>query len=269
MTKLIRSKRVVVKVGTSTLTYGGGGLNFRRIDKLARVLSDLHNSGKDIILVSSGAIGVGVGLMGFSSRPRETRFKQALAAVGQCELMNQYGKFFSEYGQTVGQLLVTRDVIENGDTKRNFTNTIEALLEMKVIPVVNENDTVATDELEGANIGDNDTLSAVVAAIVEADTLIFLTDIDGLYDDDPHKNPDARIIPCVEGVTEEIKALAGGSGSNRGTGGMATKVAAAELANRFGIDVVICNGETPSSLYKLFEGEHVGTIFAAGKETKS
>lgn len=268
MTKLKTSKRVVVKVGTSTLTYENGGVNFRRIDKLAQVLSDLHNSGKDVILVSSGAIGVGVGLMGFKSRPDETRYKQALAAIGQCELMNLYSKFFEEYGQTVGQILLTRDVIENGDTKRNITNTIETLLEMKVIPIVNENDTVATDELVGTNIGDNDTLSAVVAGITEADTLVFLTDIDGLYDADPRKNPEAKRIPMVEGVTEEIKNLAGGSGSSRGTGGMITKVMAAELANHYGIDVIVCSGENPSVLYKLFEGENVGTIFMANPDRK-
>ena len=263
MTKLKASKRVVVKVGTSTLTYENGGVNFRRIEKLARVLSDLHNSGKDVILVSSGAIGVGVGLMGFSSRPHETRFKQALAAIGQCELMSLYGKFFEEYGQKVGQILLTRNVIENEDTKRNIQNTIETLLEMRVIPIVNENDTVATDELEGANIGDNDTLSAVVAGIIDADTLIFLTDIDGLYDADPHKNPAAKLIPVVESVTEEIKNLAGGSGSSRGTGGMITKVSAVETANRYGIDVIVCSGENPTVLYKLFDGENIGTIFMA------
>jgi len=266
MTKLKSAKRIVVKVGTSTLTYENGGVNFRRIDKLAQVLSDLHNSGKDVILVTSGAIGVGVGLMGFKARPQETHYKQALAAVGQCELMSLYSEFFRKYSQTVGQILVTRDVIEIEETKKNILNTIEALVELRIIPVVNENDTVATDELEGANIGDNDTLSAIVAGIVHADTLIFLTDIDGLYDADPHQNPEAKRIERVEGVTDDIKKLAGGSGSNRGTGGMLAKVTAVEVANRYGIDVVICNGENPSILYKVFEGEPVGTLFAANRK---
>ena len=238
---------IVVKVGTSTLTYENGKLNIRRIEQLARVLSDLQNAGNRMVLVSSGAIGVGVGKLGLTERPRE--------------LMFMYDKMFGEYNHTVAQVLLTRDVVENEHSKQNVVNTLHTLLSMGIIPVVNENDTVAIDELVGANFGDNDTLSAIVAHLAEAQKLIILTDIDGLYDSDPRKNPDAKRIPEVRKVTPEIVALAGGSGSARGTGGMLTKVHAAQMANQNGIDVIIIRGDQPKLLYDAVAGLPVGTRF--------
>lgn len=252
---------IVVKVGTSTLTYENGKLNIRRIEQLARVLSDLQNAGNRMVLVSSGAIGVGVGKLGLAQRPHETEQKQAVAAVGQCELMFMYDKMFGEYNHTVAQVLLTRDVVENMHSKQNVVNTLNTLLSMGIIPVVNENDTVAIDELVGSNFGDNDTLSAIVAGLVEAQKLIILTDIDGLYDADPRKNPDAKRIPVVQQVTPEVVALAGGSGSTRGTGGMLTKVHAAQIANGNGIDVIIIRGDQPKLLYDAVAGLPVGTLF--------
>lgn len=251
----------VVKVGTSTLTYENGKPNIRRIEQLARVLSDLQNAGNRVILVSSGAIGVGVGKLGLRERPCETEKKQAVAAVGQCELMFIYDKMFAEYNRTVAQVLLTRDVVENGHSKQNVVNTLHALQAMDIIPVVNENDTVAIDELVGSNFGDNDTLSAIVAHLADADKLIILTDIDGLYDSDPRRNPNARRIPTVERVTPEILALAGGTGSSRGTGGMLTKVQAAALAAQHGIDTVVIRGDDPRLLYDVIAGMPVGTLF--------
>ena len=239
----MKAKRIVVKVGTSTLTYDSGRLNIRRIDHLCKVLSDLQNSGREVILVSSGAIGVGVGKLGLKQRPKETRKKQAVAAVGQCELMFVYDKLFGEYNRTVAQILLTRDVVEHDHSKQNVVNTFEALMEMGIIPVVNENDTVAIDELDGQNFGDNDTLSAIVADIVEADLLVILTDIDG-----------------------HIREIAGGSGSNRGTGGMSTKITAAVVATEAGIDCCVINGENPELLYDLLEGREIGTRFVAKKK---
>ena len=251
----------MIKVGTSTLTHSGGKVNIRHIENLCKVLSDLQNAGKEIILVSSGAIGVGVGKLGLSSRPDETSKKQALAAIGQCELMFMYDKLFGEYNQMVAQVLLTGDVVEQPRSRRNVENTFRELIELGIIPVVNENDTVAIDELVGSHFGDNDTLSAVVAQLVEADALVILTDIDGLYDSDPRKNPDARRIPVVKEITDEVRALAGGAGSNRGTGGMATKIKAAEIANRQGIPCCVVSGEDPHVLYQLFDGAQIGTIF--------
>lgn len=258
-------KTIVIKVGTSTLTYENGKVNIRRIEKLSRVICDLQNAGNQVVLVSSGAIGVGVGKLGLKERPRDTETKQAVAAVGQCELMFLYDKLFSEYNRTVAQVLLTRDVIENEHYKQNVINTLHTLIAMDIIPIVNENDTVAIDELVGQKIGDNDTLSAIVAILSDAKQLIILTDIDGLYDSDPHKNPDAKLIPLVEGVTDEIMELGGGAGSNRGTGGMSTKLVAAKLANEHGIDVVIANGGEPEKLYDIADGKNVGTLFKAIK----
>ncbi len=262
----MKAKRIVVKVGTSTLTYDSGRLNIRRIDHLCKVLSDLQNSGREVILVSSGAIGVGVGKLGLKQRPKETRKKQAVAAVGQCELMFVYDKLFGEYNRTVAQILLTRDVVEHDHSKQNVVNTFEALMEMGIIPVVNENDTVAIDELDGQNFGDNDTLSAIVADIVEADLLVILTDIDGLYEEDPRKNPDAKRIPVVRHIDGHIREIAGGSGSNRGTGGMSTKITAAVVATEAGIDCCVINGENPELLYDLLEGRESGTRFVAKKK---
>lgn len=255
------SRRIVVKVGTSTLTYENGQVNLRRLEMLCKVLSDLHNSGKQIILVSSGAIGVGVGKLKMSKRPTETRFKQALAAVGQCELMFLYDKFFGEYNNYVAQLLLTKDVVVNDHSRQNVMNTFETLLEMGIIPIVNENDTVAIDELVGQNFGDNDNLSAIVADLVGADLLVILTDIDGLYDSDPSKNPDAKKIDVVEHIDDHIREMAGGSGSNRGTGGMATKITAAAAATSAGIHCCVMSGANPEDIYKLIEGERIGTLF--------
>ncbi len=213
----------VVKVGTSTLTYENGRVNLRRMECLCRALADLQNAGKRLVLVSSGAIGVGMGKLGLKSRPAETEKKQALAAVGQCELMFLYDKFFGEYNQTVAQVLLTAGVVHDGRGRHNVENTFRELLTMGTIPIVNENDTVETSELEGQNFGDNDTLSAVVAELIAADFLVILTDTDGLYDSDPRKNPAAKLIPRVEKITPEIEVLAGGAGSSRGTGGMGEK----------------------------------------------
>ena len=258
-----QSRRIVIKVGTSTLTYENGRVNLRNLEKLCKVLSDLHNSGKQIILVSSGAIGVGVGKLKLKERPHETRYKQALAAVGQCELMFLYDKFFGEYNNSVAQVLLTKDVVLNEFSKHNVVNTFQTLLEMGIIPIVNENDTVATDELIGANFGDNDNLSAIVADLVGADLLIILTDIDGLYDSDPRKNPDAKKISVVPHIDDFIREMAGGSGSNRGTGGMSTKITAAAAATSAGINTCVMGGDDPSNIYKLLNGESIGTMFLA------
>ncbi len=254
---------LVVKVGTSTLTYENGKVNLGRLEQLCRTLSDLQNSGKKLVLVSSGAIGVGMGKVGLPHRPEETEKKQALAAIGQCELMFLYDKFFGEYNHTVAQVLLTADVVDEDRSRRNVQNTFGELLSMGVIPVVNENDTVETSELEGKNFGDNDTLSAIVAGLCSAQGLVILTDIDGLYDGDPRRDPNAKRISRVEKITPAIEALAGGAGSNRGTGGMATKLKAARIAHGQGITMAIVSGSDPQSLYRLLNGEDVGTIFPA------
>lgn len=261
---LQHAKTVVVKIGTSTLTYENGKLNLRRIEYLCRTLSDLQNSGQRIVLVSSGAIGVGVGKLGLARRPDETAKKQALAAVGQCELMFIYDKFFGEYHQNVAQVLLTADVTARENSRTNVVNTFSELLSMGIIPIVNENDTVAVDELEGRNFGDNDTLSAIVASLVGADALVILTDIDGLYDKNPKTCPDAKRIPLVRAITDEVRAMAGGAGSSRGTGGMATKIRAAQVAAESHIPTVILAGDDPENLYRVFEGEDIGTVFDCG-----
>lgn len=267
MSSVTQAKRIVVKVGTSTLTYENGKVNLRRIESLCKVLSDLQNSGREIILVTSGAIGVGVGKLGLKERPSETEKKQAVAAVGQCELMFIYDKLFGEYNQTVAQVLLTADVTKSEHSKQNVENTFNELLKMDIIPVVNENDTVAIDELVGKHFGDNDTLSATVAALVEADLLVILTDIDGLYDANPRENPEAKRIPYVEKITDQIHMLAGGTGSNRGTGGMRTKIIAADIATKAGVTCCIISGADPKTLYRLFDGEQIGTVFAVGKDS--
>ncbi len=255
--------RIVVKVGTSTLAHKTGNLNIRRVEQLCKVLSDLKNSGHEIILVSSGAVGMGVGKLCLPGRPEDTPSKQAAAAVGQCELMYTYDKLFSEYNHTVAQILLVGLDIENEERNRNFKNTLFRLLELGVLPIVNENDTVSTDEIE---IGDNDTLSAIVAVNVEADLLILLSDIDGLYTADPHKNSDAQLIKTVEIITPEICALAGGKGSTLGTGGMSTKIKAAQMSTNSGIDMVIANGVNPDILYDIVENKDAGTKFLASKK---
>ena len=255
--------RIVVKVGTSTLAHPTGRLNIQRMEKLCKVLSDLKNMGHEIILVSSGAIAMGFGKLNLSERPKDVPTKQASAAVGQCELMYIYDKLFTEYNHTVAQLLITApDIEEGGVRKQNFHNTLARLLELGALPVINENDTVATEEIV---IGDNDTLGAIVASAVQADLLILLSDIDGLYTADPHKNPDAKLIPVVEELTDEICALAGGNGTALGTGGMVTKLKAAKICADAGIDMVIANGERPEILYDIMDGKSVGTRFMGRK----
>ncbi len=254
--------RIAVKVGTSTLTYATGNMNIRHVEKLCRVLSDLKNAGHEIILVSSGAIGMGVGKLSLRERPSDMPTKQAAAAVGQCELMYVYDRQFSEYGHTVAQILLTGSDLRHEKRSLNFRNTIDRLLEMGVLPVVNENDTVSTEEI---SVGDNDTLAAIVSVDAKADMLILLSDIDGLYDADPRKDPTAKIISRVEEMTDEIMALGGGAGSSLGTGGMYTKLNAAKLCMEHGIDMVIANGAFPELLYNIADGEPVGTLFC-GKD---
>ncbi|MBR6408164.1 MAG: glutamate 5-kinase [Clostridia bacterium] len=256
------SKRIVVKVGTSTLTHENGKLNLRTVNRLVRTLSDLRNSGKEIILVSSGAIGVGVGKLNLTHKPYDIGGRQACAAVGQCELMYIYDKLFLEYGYVTGQVLLTRDITEDEIRKRNVQNTFVRLLDMGALPVVNENDTVSTEELE---FGDNDTLSAIVAGLTMSDTLIMLTDIDGLYDRNPRECESANLIHYVSEITDEIRSIAGGRGSTRGTGGMITKVQAAQMAMESGITAAIINGHDPENIYRLLDGEEIGTVFYNGR----
>lgn len=254
--------RLVVKVGTSTLAYASGRLNIRHIESLCRVLSDLKNQGHEVILVSSGAIGMGIGKLSLKEKPKDIPTRQAAAAVGQCELMYTYDKLFSEYNHIAAQLLITNSVVDNEEMNRNFKNTINRLLELQVIPVINENDTVATKEIE---IGDNDTLAAIVAVLSDADLLVLLSDINGLYTDDPHKNNDAKFIKRVENITDEIISVAGGSVTKNGTGGMQTKIHAAKICMEAGCDMVIANGSNPNVLYRIIEGEEIGTRFIGVK----
>ncbi len=256
------AKRIVIKIGSSSLTYENGKPNLRKIEKLARVISDLKNGGREVILVSSGAVAVGVGRLGLKERPTTTRAKQAAAAIGQCDLMSIYDRFFSEYGYVTAQILITRDVVDNAERRNNVINTIEALLEMNAVPVINENDSVSYEEIL---FGDNDNLSAIVADLAGADTLVILTDIDGLYDSNPKENEEARLIGYVKEITEDMMSLAGGSGSNRGTGGMHTKLEAARFATKRGISVVVMSGDNPERLYDLFDGHSVGTFFEGRK----
>lgn len=250
--------RIVVKIGTSTLAYATGQLNIRRVEELCKTMSDIRNAGHELILVSSGAIGMGVGKLGLRTRPRDIPTKQAAAAVGQCELMYVYDKLFSEYHHTVAQLLITADNLSNETRHANFTNTLNRLLELGAVPVINENDTVATDEIV---IGDNDTLAAMVAESVEANLLVLLSDIDGLYTADPHADPAARLLPVVHRVDDGIRALAGVSSTDQGTGGMVTKLRAAEICLNCGCEMVIANGREPTLLYDIVEGKPVGTRF--------
>ena len=266
----MKKKRIVVKVGTSTLCHGGKGLNFRNIDGLARVLTDISNEGFEVILVSSGAIGAGVGKLGLRERPAEIRMKQAVAAVGQLELMHIYDKMFGEYGATVGQILFTKDDVDRPTVKQNLTGTFEALLSLGVIPIVNENDSVCIEEIETEHkvFGDNDTLSAVVATLVGADLLVILSDIEGLYDSDPHKNMNAKLIPYVNKIDDKIIALAGGTRNALGTGGMLTKLLAAQIAADGGADTIITNGAKSQNLYIAAHGGETGTRFSLRKTDK-
>jgi glutamate 5-kinase len=262
MRNISDKKRIVIKLGTSTLAHKTGKLNIRRMTNLVRVISDLHNSGREIIMVSSGAVGLGAGKLGLPEKPKDTKMKQAVAAIGQCELMHVYDDMFAKYSVTVGQILLTKTIINNPSHCENFKNTVETLVQTGVIPIVNENDTIAIDELE-LEIGENDSLSALVAELSGADLLLILSDIDGLYSDDPRNNPDAKPIYVVDKVTPEIEAMAGGAGSSLGTGGMSTKINAAKIATDAGIDMVIMNGKDPEKLYDLFEDKEIGTLFKA------
>ena len=254
----MNKKRIVVKVGTSTLTHDNGKLNFQRIDKLVQVLSDLRNMGNDVILVTSGAVGVGLSKIKIKSEERTMREKQAAAAIGMCELMFLYEKLFIQYGNNTAQILLTKDITDNKVGKENVINTINTLLEWGLIPVINQNDSVAFEEIE---FGDNDTLSALVSVLASADLLILMTDIDGLYDKNPRENPDAKLISKVSEITETLKENAGGAGTRRGTGGMITKLLAAEIAMENNIDMYIVNGENPDNIYSAVKGEMVGTLF--------
>ena len=261
--------KTVVKVGTSTLTHSSGAINFKSMDRLARVLGDLRGRGEDIILVSSGAIAVGTGKLGLKSRPTELRFKQAAAAVGQCGIMHIYDKLFSEYGCTVAQILLTGQDVKDEERAGHLRQTFEALLSMGVIPVVNENDSVSSAEIETGEskiLGDNDTLSAIVASLCEADLLVLFSDIDGLYEADPKLHPEAKLLHTVPALTPEILEMAGGAGGWRGTGGMVTKLNAARIAMGSGFDMVITNGSRPESLYDIIDGKAVGTRFLGGKK---
>ena len=254
--------RIVVKIGTSTLTHETGRINIRRIEKLCKVLSDIKNAGHELILVSSGAIGLGVGKLNLKQKPEDMPTKQAAAAIGQCELMYLYDKKFMEYNHIVAQILITGHDFDNPESKKNFQNTFCRLLEMNVMPVINENDSIVTDEI---SVGDNDTLAAIVAKTAEADMLILLSDIDGLYTADPRETPDAEIIDVVFSITPEITQLAGNKGTELGTGGMVTKLHAAQIVMDAGIDMIITNGMYPENLYRILDGEKVGTKFRGRK----
>ena len=261
-------QRIVVKVGTSTLTHNSGAMNLRNTERLVRVLADLQGMGHEIILVSSGAIAVGAAKLGLAERPKELRMKQAAAAVGQCRMMHIYDKLFSEYNRSVAQILLTGDDVDDPLRAEHLESTFSALLEMRVIPVVNENDSVSSVEIEAGShkvFGDNDTLSAIVARLCQADLLVLLSDIDGLYDADPRSHPGARLLHRVERLTPEILEMAGGAGSWRGTGGMATKLSAARVAMASGCDMVITNGARAEGLYDIVAGRETGTRFLAGR----
>ena len=257
--------RIVIKIGTSTLAHKSGLLNIRRVEELCKVMSDLKNAGNEVILVSSGAIGMGAGKLSLSEKPSDIPTKQAAAAVGQCELKYTYDKLFSEYNHTVAQILITGEDIEHKERKANFENTMCRLLSLGAIPIINENDSIATDEIV---IGDNDTLGAIVATAINADLLILLSDIDGLFTADPHKDKNAVLLTRVDEITPEIEGMTGGAGSKFGTGGMATKIKAAKIATEAGIDMIIANGKEPHILYDIVEGKPAGTRFVARKVEK-
>ena len=258
MKDIANAKRLVFKIGSSTLTYDNGKLNIGRIDLIARTLADLKNSGREIVIVSSGAVSAGMGRLDLEERPSSTTAKQALSAVGQSELMGIWSRIFSTYGHTVAQILITKDEIKNPKVYENARNTFNTLIGMKCIPIVNENDSMSYEEIE---FGDNDTLSAHVSLICSADALVILSDIDGLFSDDPHKNPDAKLIPLVDEITEDIVSAAKGAGSKHGTGGLVTKIHAAEIVMPAGIPMYIINGSDHHNISRLAHGENIGTAF--------
>ncbi len=260
--ELKNAQRIVVKVGTSTLTHDNGKMNLIRMDRLALALSELMNENREVVLVSSGAIGVGMGIFNFRRRPVGMGMKQALAAVGQCELMNIYSRLFATYNHTVAQILLTKTDVNDEMKRKNVMNTFKSLLEFGVLPIVNENDSVSVDEIKSLMMfGDNDTLSAVVAKLISADLLIILSDIDGLYETNPRENKESKLISVVENLGADIRECAGGSGTNRGTGGMVTKIDAAEIATDAGVNMVIANGDDPMIILKILRGEEIGTLF--------
>ena len=254
--------RIVIKIGTSNITYSTGCLNLRHVQKLVEIISDIKNAGHEVILVSSGAIAMGVGKLNLADRPSDIAGKQACAAVGQCELMYTYDRLFGEYNHTVAQILLTAPDLANDGRREKFQNTIEKLLAYSALPIINENDTVATEEIE---FGDNDTLGSKVATAANADILILLSDIDGLYTKDPRSNPDAEFIPEVYELSDDVMALGGGAGTKHGTGGMETKLKAAKIATDAGCDMIIMNGAKLEQLYSIVDGERVGTRFYAKK----
>lgn len=259
---LTQAKRIVVKVGTSTVTHANGRVNLDNMAHLVRSLANQMNQDKEMILVTSGAIGVGVGRLQLDKRPTVMREKQAVAAVGQSELMSVYSRLMNDYHYVVAQILLTRDDIDNAITRDNITNTFEALLERGILPIVNENDTVSTLEiLHNGTFGDNDRLSAIVARLIDADLLVILSDIDGLYTSDPKQNADARLIPTVSAIDQSIEAACGGAGSARGTGGMRTKITAARIAQEAGIAMVIANGSQEGVVDLVLKGAEIGTLF--------
>lgn len=262
---------IAIKIGTSSLTYPDGKLNLRNMDKMAQVISDMRHRGYEIILISSGAIAVGVNKLNLEKRPEDLRLKQAAASVGQCELMHLYDKFFGEYGVTVGQILLTRDDMEREAVRDNLISTIHSLLDLGAIPIVNENDSVSYEEIESEQklFGDNDTLSALVAVLCEVDLLVLLSDIDGLYEEPPEVNPNSRIIREVRVLDDEIRSHASGAGSARGTGGMVTKLEAAGICMEKGIDAIIANGSKPDVLYSIADNEPFGTLFVARKNNNN
>ncbi len=262
MVQIMNAKRVVVKIGSSSLMYENGGPNLKNIERLVRTLSGMRNAGREVVLITSGAVGVGVSKLRMKERPADIKGKQAAASVGQCELMHIYDKFFAEYGHVVGQVLLTRNVVDNDISKQNVVNTLNTLLEYGVIPIVNENDAISTVELDAlVKFGDNDNLAATVATLVGADLVILLSDIDGLYNKNPKTSSDATLIPVVYQIDKDIEALCSDSVSGLGTGGMITKIAAAKTVTNQGIDMIITNGAHPEKMYEIFEGKIEGTLF--------
>jgi glutamate 5-kinase len=261
-------KRIVIKVGTSTLIHSTGKINLTRVEKLVRTITDLSNMGKEIILVTSGAIGIGMGKLNIKDRPESIREKQALASVGQSELMHMYSKFLGEYNKTCGQILLTREVMCNKTARQNVLNIFNTLLEMRIIPIVNENDSVSVEELvfnEENIFSENDTLSALVAKLIDADLLIILSDIDGFYNGDPRKNKGSEMLTHIEKITPEIEEYAGGTGSENASGGMKTKIDAAKIALKSGFNMVLANGDDPSIIFDIIEGKDIGTFFGRAK----
>lgn len=262
--RLKKSKRIVVKIGTSCLTDESGKIKLSQIGSFAKIISTLADQNKEVILVTSGAIGIGTTKLGFKERPKTIPGKQAAAAVGQCELMHIYSKYFSNYGHVIGQVLLTKDVVENRVAKENVINAFETLIKERVIPIVNENDTVSVDEIESGEkrvFGDNDTLSAIVASLIKADLLIILSDVDGFYDSNPKQNPAAKIILIIEKITPEMEKFAGGAGTNNGTGGMITKLSATKIANSAGVNMVLANGKNPKVISDILAGKDIGSLF--------